>query len=111
MTQLINITKQGGNQVVNARELHQFLEVSTDFKNWIKRRINDYKFVENEDFVLVVKQGIPKEKSIIQKTEITHSECPPIFDLTNLTDGKYYTYMLACGLGGQVEINLKTEDE
>lgn len=56
-------------------------------------------------------QGIPKEKSIIQKTEITHSECPPIFDLTNLTDGKYYTYMLACGLGGQVEINLKTEDE
>lgn len=55
MNQLINITNQGENQVVNARELHQFLEVNSDFKNWIKRRINDYKFVENEDFVLVVK--------------------------------------------------------
>lgn len=55
MNQLINITSRGDNKVVDARELHQFLEVNSDFKNWIKRRINDYKFVENEDFVLVVK--------------------------------------------------------
>ncbi|MCU0435610.1 MAG: hypothetical protein MUC87_19275 [Bacteroidia bacterium] len=44
----------------------------------------------------------------IQKTSIEHSECPPIFDLTNLADGKYFAYMLACGLGGQIEINLTT---
>ena len=56
-------------------------------------------------------QGIPKENNIIQKTEITHSECPPIFDLTNLADGKYYAYMLACGLGGQIEINIRTKNE
>ncbi len=55
MNQLITITQQGGNQAVNARELHHFLGVNTEFKNWIKRRIKDYKFVENEDYVLVVK--------------------------------------------------------
>ena len=54
-------------------------------------------------------KGIPQENETIQKTEITHSECPPTFNFTNLADGKYYAYMLACGLGGQIEINLKTE--
>jgi hypothetical protein len=48
------------------------------------------------------------QKIPIQKISIGHSECPPIFDLTNLTDGKYFAYMLACGLGGQIEINLTT---
>lgn len=57
MTQLINITKQGDNQVVNARELHQFLEVNTDFSNWIKRRIEEYGFAKNEDFVVFAKSG------------------------------------------------------
>jgi hypothetical protein len=55
------------------------------------------------------RQRIPKGNDIIQKEEISHSECPPIFELTNLKDGKYFAYMLACGLGGQIEINLKTE--
>jgi hypothetical protein len=48
------------------------------------------------------------QKSPIQTTSIGHSQCPPIFDLTNLADGKYFAYMLACGLGGQIEINLTT---
>ncbi|MCG8766153.1 antA/AntB antirepressor family protein, partial [Tenacibaculum finnmarkense] len=50
MNTLINITKNNGNSVVNARELHQFLEVGKDFSTWIKDRINKYEFVENEDF-------------------------------------------------------------
>jgi len=57
------------------------------------------------------KEGIPEEEEIIQKNEISYSKCPPIFELTNLNDGKYYAYMLACGLGGQIEINLKTNME
>ena len=56
-------------------------------------------------------KGIVKEDKVIQKIEINHNECPPIFDLTNLSDGKYFTYMLACSLGGQIEINLKTKKE
>lgn len=38
-------------QAVNARELHSFLESKQDFSNWIKKRIDEYGFVENQDFV------------------------------------------------------------
>lgn len=38
-------------QGVNARDLHQFLEVGKDFSNWIKDRINQFDFVEGVDFV------------------------------------------------------------
>ncbi|MBL1321543.1 MAG: antA/AntB antirepressor family protein [Methylophaga sp.] len=36
---------------VNARDLHTFLEVESRFDIWIKRRIEDYTFVENQDFI------------------------------------------------------------
>ena len=38
-------------QTVNARDLHAFLEVGKDFSTWIKGRIQQYGFVENQDFV------------------------------------------------------------
>lgn len=38
-------------QLINARELHQFLAVSTRFDVWINRRIADYNFSENVDFI------------------------------------------------------------
>lgn len=37
-------------ETVNARELHSFLEVSTRFNDWIVSRINDFGFVEDQDF-------------------------------------------------------------
>lgn len=40
-------------QAVNARELHAFLQVQTKFADWIKSRIADYDFLENQDFVCV----------------------------------------------------------
>lgn len=36
--------------LVNARELHQRLQVKRDFSTWLKSRIDQYGFVENEDF-------------------------------------------------------------
>lgn len=39
-------------QTVNARELHAFLQVGRDFSNWIKARVLEYGFEENEDFVM-----------------------------------------------------------
>ncbi len=36
--------------LVNARDLHAFLDVGRDFSNWIKSRINDYGFAEHTDF-------------------------------------------------------------
>lgn len=40
---------------VNARELHEFLEVRSEFRHWIKNRIDDFGFVEGRDFITVGK--------------------------------------------------------
>jgi phage anti-repressor protein len=39
-------------QLVNARELHEFLEVRKDFTTWVKDRIDKYGFSENQDYIL-----------------------------------------------------------
>lgn len=52
MQQLIKITENNGNRAVSARELYNFLEVKTDFTDWIKRML-DYGFDENIDFILL----------------------------------------------------------
>ena len=51
----INSTSIGNElvQAVSARELHTFLQVQTEFAEWIRSRIDDYDFVENQDFVCV----------------------------------------------------------
>ena len=43
-------------QAVSARELHSFLESKQDFSTWVKSRIADYDFVENQDFVKLHKK-------------------------------------------------------
>ncbi len=40
-------------QAVNARELHTFLQNKRQFSDWIKQRIAEYDFVENQDFVII----------------------------------------------------------
>jgi len=37
-------------ETVNARELHSFLDVGVRFNDWIFRRINEYGFVDGQDF-------------------------------------------------------------
>ena len=55
MNELIKLQPQPINgtptETVSARELHTFLEVNTKFADWIKNRINEYDFVENQDFI------------------------------------------------------------
>lgn len=48
----LNTARIGENSIetVNARDLHIFLEVKTDFKHWISRRIEEFDFVEGLDF-------------------------------------------------------------
>jgi anti-repressor protein len=38
-------------QTVNARDLHEFLESGQEFRHWIKARIEQYGFVEGQDYV------------------------------------------------------------
>lgn len=53
MNELIKIENKKGIETVNARDLHEFLEVKTKFSDWIKSRIEKFSFEENTDFVKV----------------------------------------------------------
>ena len=83
MESLIKITtNEQGLSVVSARDLHQFLEVKTEFKDWMPRML-EYGFEENKDFSAFLSEstgGRPskefaltidtaKEISMIQRTE------------------------------------------
>ena len=56
MNEMIKIRKQNfsgdAKNTVNARELHAFLQNKDHFATWIKDRITQYDFVENQDFVI-----------------------------------------------------------
>ena len=38
---------------VSARDLHRFMEVQTLFKDWITRRIEDFEYEKDRDFIVV----------------------------------------------------------
>lgn len=50
MNMLIPITEDAGKRAVNARDLHIFLESKQQFADWIKNRIRQYDFIENQDY-------------------------------------------------------------
>ena len=53
--ELIKITtNENGEQLVSGRELHEFLEVGTQYTKWFDR-MTEYGFAENVDFAVIVK--------------------------------------------------------
>lgn len=88
MKELIKISKSDKLQsdIVDARELYNFLEVKTPFHLWIERYINDFGFMENKDYCsfeqkstkpkggrpskeYAIKIDMAKELSMLQRTE------------------------------------------
>ena len=65
MKNLISITKSeiGTEELnsVNARDIHEYLEVKTRFNDWIKRAIERYDFRENIDYskMSIIQNGNP----------------------------------------------------
>lgn len=59
MTELIRIepSRIGGEtiQTCNARDLHAFLEVKARFNDWIRNRVEDFGFQENQDFITLTR--------------------------------------------------------
>lgn len=49
-------------QMVDARLLHDFLEVGRDFSSWIRGRIQEYGFTEGEDFLAVKRREFDSPK-------------------------------------------------
>ncbi|SHE99324.1 Phage anti-repressor protein [Modicisalibacter ilicicola DSM 19980] len=59
-SQLIPVFQSSGQQLLcNARDLHVFLEVGRDFSTWMKDRIDQYCFVEGEDYIVMNNFGSP----------------------------------------------------
>lgn len=55
--ELIKITtNENGEQLVSGRELHEFLEVGTQYTKWFDR-MTEYGFAENVDFAVIVKNN------------------------------------------------------
>lgn len=59
MNELIRIEPShiGGEviQTCNARDLHAFLEVKARFNDWIRNRVEDFGFQENQDFITLTR--------------------------------------------------------
>ncbi len=82
MQELIKVTEENGEQLVSARDLHDFLESKQDFTTWIKSRVEKYGFLENEDFTFhkfmvgksiahdyILKIDMAKELSMVEGNE------------------------------------------
>jgi phage anti-repressor protein len=62
MEELIKLDSKNQEFPIDARELHEKLKVGRDFSNWIKGRIEEYKFTEGIDFSPILaknKKGRP----------------------------------------------------
>ena len=86
--ELIKIIEREGRQLVSGRELHEFLEIKTKYKDWFPRMV-EYGFEEEIDFIRVAQKratnnlknpvttvidhaisiDMAKEISMIQRTE------------------------------------------
>lgn len=68
MDKLINIEERDGEQLVSGRELHEFLEVKTKFKDWFPRMC-EYGFIENKDYI-----AMAQKRATAQGNETTYMD-------------------------------------
>ena len=59
MNELIKVDFTGERPAVSARELHEFLEVKTAYKDWFPRMC-EYGFTEGEDFCSFLSESRPQ---------------------------------------------------
>lgn len=72
MNELLKIrTDKQGEQVVSGRALHEFLEVETQYSIWFKRML-EYDFVENVDYVLVNQKRLTNNPKNPETTYTDH---------------------------------------
>lgn len=67
MNELIKVTYNNDRPAVSARELHDFLEVKTAYKDWFPRMC-EYGFTEGEDFCSFLSEstgGRPAQDAIL----------------------------------------------
>ena len=82
--ELAIVTNDSGELTIDARQLHEQLKVPTLFKDWIKRRIQEFGFKDGEDFSSNLSEStggrkainyyitldMAKELAMVERTEI-----------------------------------------
>ena len=68
MNELFNVNYDNERITLSARELHEFLEVKTKYKDWFPR-MTEYGFVENIDY-----QAIAQKRATAQGNETTYTD-------------------------------------
>jgi len=66
MNELIKITYESDRPLVSARELHEFLEVETDFPHWFTRMC-EYGFADGADYQTFLSDGAGFGKASVKK--------------------------------------------
>lgn len=70
--ELIKIIEREGRQLVSGRELHEFLEIGTKYKDWFPRMV-EYGFDEEIDFVRVAQKRATNNSRNPVTTVIDHA--------------------------------------
>ena len=92
MTSIIKITKNEiGNaelNSVNARDIHNYLQVNSKFADWIKRAISKYDFKENIDYVCFLKNEKAGNNAISREYIVTMDMAKELAMLENNPKGR-----------------------
>ena len=77
MNELVKVLEEDINenlvQTVNARDLHEYLEVNTRFDIWIKRRIEEGDFQESVDYLMFKKDHQVNHQGGVRNTRVNGS--------------------------------------
>lgn len=99
MDMILSVSESQIGQVISARELHEFLEVKSRFNDWITRRIEKYKFVENTDYIALTQKRVTAQGNSIEETEylITMDMAKELSMIENNEKGRQARkYFIAC---------------
>ena len=92
MTNIIKVTKNEiGNaelNSVNARDIHNYLQVNSKFADWIKRAISKYDFKENIDYVCFLKNEKAGNNAISREYIVTMDMAKELAMLENNPKGR-----------------------
>ena len=49
---------------VSSRDIHEDLGVKTQYSKWIEKRIKEYEFIENSDFIAISQKKLTAQSNI-----------------------------------------------
>ena len=79
MNDLIKIEKTVLNNTetnsVNSRVIYDYLEVATAYSEWIKRAIEKYDFIENEDYIIILTDSKSGKRDYIVSMDMAKELC------------------------------------